>query len=128
MAINCTVCKNANRIFCQFLPQGDLIMYFYRNDLLIDKILESMLTKEQHFLAEFTGRKFSKTEAKIVWEKVVDHKWYVSERLQRDIGLRVAAVDFIENFYEPTHKSQKTTIFGKMFGTYFTSKGSRIAV
>jgi hypothetical protein len=115
-------------IICQVFIRGELIMYFYRNDLLIDKILESMLTKEQHFLAEFTGRKFSKTEAKIVWKKVVDHKWYVSERLQRDIGLRVAAVDFIENFYEPTQKSQKTTIFGKMFGTYFTSKGSRIAV
>lgn len=106
-------------------------MFFYRNDYLIDKILESMLSSEQRFLAEFTGKQFSKTEAKNVWEKVVDHKWYVSERLQRDIGLRVAAIDFVENFYEPTFKrnteNTKSAVFRRMMRTYFLSKSNQIS-
>jgi hypothetical protein len=106
-------------------------MNFYRNDYLIDRILESILTREQKDLAEFTGKTLSKSEAKNVWERVVDHKWYVSERLQRDIGLRVAAIDFVENFYEPAFQrntdNTKPNIFGRMLRTYFVSKSSQIS-
>lgn len=40
-------------------------------------------------------------EAKKIWKKIEDHKWYLSERLGRDVGNRVAAVDYLENFYQP---------------------------
>jgi hypothetical protein len=107
-------------------------MIFYRNDYLIDKILESMLTHEQTLLAEFTGKKFSRLEAKTVFERVVDHKWYVSERLQRDVGLRVAAIDFIENIYEPAvkrnNKNQNPTTLGRTLRTYFSPKSTQISV
>jgi hypothetical protein len=106
-------------------------MNFYRNDYLIDKILESVLTREQKDLAAFTGKQFSKAEAKNIWERIVDHKWYVSERLQRDIGLRVAAIDFVENFYEPAFKrntdNKKPNIFGRMLRTYFVSKSGQMS-
>ncbi len=106
-------------------------MVFNRNDYVIDKILQSVLTREQKDLADFTGKQFSRAEAKNVWERVVDHKWYVSERLQRDIGLRVAAIDFVENFYEPVFKSntdnKKAGILGRMMRTYFVSKSSQMS-
>jgi hypothetical protein len=110
---------------------GEDIMIFQRNDYVIDKILQSVLTREQKVLAEYTGKQFSRTEAKKVWERVVDHKWYVSERLQRDVGLHVAALDFVENFYEPGFKretnNRNPTFFGRMLRTYFVSKSGQMS-
>jgi hypothetical protein len=34
---------------------------------------------------------------------VLEHKWFVSERLGRDVGLRVAALDYFENVRLPRH-------------------------
>ena len=45
-----------------------------------------------------TGVTLSERDAIVLWPRVLDHKWYLSERLGRDIGYRVAAVDFVENF------------------------------
>ena len=75
-------------------------MNFYKLDYVIEETLKKDLSAEQKILSEYVGAIFPKEEAKIIWEKVLDHKWYVSERLNRDIGLRVAAIDFVENFYE----------------------------
>jgi hypothetical protein len=36
-------------------------------------------------------------EAQEVWPQVLEHKWYMSERLGRDVGLRVAALDYFKN-------------------------------
>jgi len=75
-------------------------MNFYRMDYTIEKVLDEVKTREQLLLRELTGKEFDPEEARLVLEKVLDHKWYVGEKLQRDIGLRVAAIDFVENFYE----------------------------
>jgi hypothetical protein len=76
-------------------------MIFYKFDYVIEKTLKNDMNREQKILREFTGEIFAPAEAKSVWERVLDHKWYMSERLNRDVGLRVAAVDFVENFYAP---------------------------
>jgi hypothetical protein len=76
-------------------------MNYYRLDYTIEKVLQQNPSREQKILLELAGKDFPKAEAEILWEKIQDHKWYVSERLRRDIGFRVAAVDYIENFYEP---------------------------
>lgn len=55
----------------------------------------------QILLQEWTGKKFSRNEADSVWAKIANHKWNVSEKLGRDVGFRVATIDFIENFYRP---------------------------
>lgn len=39
----------------------------------------------------------SSLEAQEVWPQVLEHKWYMSERLGRDVGLRVAALDYFKN-------------------------------
>jgi hypothetical protein len=57
---------------------------------------------ERKCLSKYTGRDMSQCEAKNLWPRIEDHKWYLSERLSRDVGFHVAAVDYVENFYEPT--------------------------
>lgn len=68
---------------------------------------ETKYSDAQIFLQEFTGNSFSRADAEIIWSKVIDHKWYVSEDLRRDVGLRVAAVDFVDNFYAPQKNRTK---------------------
>ena len=73
---------------------------------------------------EYTGKNFPAKDAENLWLKVIDHKWYVSERLNRDIGLRVAAVDYIGNFYYPPLSVKKDSFIEKIqkfFRTVFES-------
>lgn len=67
---------------------------------------ETKYSDAQIFLQEFTGNNFSRKDAEDIWLKVIDHKWNISENLKRDVGLRVAAIDFIENFYAPQHRAE----------------------
>lgn len=39
----------------------------------------------------------SKATAEREWRAILDHKWYLSERVGRDVGLRTAVVDYFEN-------------------------------
>lgn len=82
-------------------------MIFYTLDYVIEKTLKQNLTAEQMFLKKFTGGKLSAEESRRLFEKINDHKWYVSERLGRDIGLKVAAIDYLENIYEGGNDSTK---------------------
>ena len=50
-------------------------------------------------LRQLTGVEISAREARAVWPSVLEHKWYLGERLGRDVGLRVAAVDYFENIH-----------------------------
>ena len=49
-------------------------------------------------LSHLTGRHWSGRAARDAWPRILEHKWLLSERLGRDVGLRVAAVDYLENF------------------------------
>ncbi len=35
--------------------------------------------------------------AEMLWPKVLQHKWFLSEKLERDVGLNVACLDLLEN-------------------------------
>jgi hypothetical protein len=48
-------------------------------------------------LRRLAGVELSASEASAAWPNVLEHKWYLGERLGRDVGLRVAAVDYFEN-------------------------------
>ena len=56
-------------------------------------------------LRELAGVKLSVSEASDVWPRVLEHKWYLGERLGRDVGLRVAAVDYFENIRRPRQRT-----------------------
>jgi hypothetical protein len=58
----------------------------------------------QGLVEAMTGIVLPRREAKIVLERIPDHKWLLSEQLGRDVGLKVAAIDLVENFYEPVPK------------------------
>ncbi len=44
-----------------------------------------------------SGRKVEPEIAKEIWGNILQHKWFLSEKLGRDVGIRVACLDFIEN-------------------------------
>jgi hypothetical protein len=56
---------------------------------------------ERRLLQQLAGVRLSPDEARTLWPRVLDHKWYISERLGRDVGLRVAAIDYFENIWTP---------------------------
>ncbi|HWT00704.1 MAG TPA: DUF4032 domain-containing protein [Pyrinomonadaceae bacterium] len=66
-------------------------------DYVIEKVLANHTESRRRVLKRLTGLKLSDLEAHIVWPRILDHKWYLSERIGRDVGLRVAAVDYFEN-------------------------------
>lgn len=76
-------------------------MISYRLDYTIE-MLTSTEAVLQGLLEAYTKRVIPKSETKKVWVGILDHKWYLSERLGRDVGMRVAAVDYVENLYEPS--------------------------
>mgnify|MGYP000945609527 CR=1 FL=1 len=45
----------------------------------------------------YAGQKFEPELASEYWMKILQHKWILSEKLGRDVGFKVACVDFIEN-------------------------------
>lgn len=114
----------------------------YYGDLLVNTstlkffIINSPKTKfsdEQVILREFTGKQFSRNEAEILLRKIMNHKWNMSEMLHRDVGLKVAAIDFIENFYQPKeiskgllNKNSMKTLITKFARFYFAEKGKAI--
>ena len=59
-------------------------------------------------LKELAGVRLSASEASDVWPQVLEHKWYMGERLGRDVGLRVAALDFFENIQPPRERASAT--------------------
>jgi hypothetical protein len=52
-------------------------------------------------LKGWAGVRLSASEARDALPRVLEHKWYLGERLGRDVGLRVAAVDYFENVRRP---------------------------
>lgn len=46
---------------------------------------------------EVSGTRLDPAVACDLWPKILQHKWLLSEKLGRDVGLRVACIDFLEN-------------------------------
>ncbi|HQU83619.1 MAG TPA: DUF4032 domain-containing protein [Pyrinomonadaceae bacterium] len=86
-------------------------MIFYTLDYTIEKTLKQNLNAEQKFLKNFTKEEFSAKDAKFIYSKISDHKWYISEKLKRDVGMTVAAVDYFENFHEAKTKNSRSEKF-----------------
>ncbi len=113
-------------------------MIFYQLDYVVEEIKKNEPSFEQQTLKKYVSADYTKEEAKYVWERVIDHKWYVGERLKRDVGLRVAAVDYVENFYDSStfrHKNNRRNgFFNRLFKpvsqitrSYFISKSKTLS-
>lgn len=57
--------------------------------------------RERRTIKNLTGVLLSDRNAREVWLAILDHKWYLGERLGRDVGLRTAAIDYLENIAPP---------------------------
>ena len=57
-------------------------------------------------LRRLAGVKLPAREAEAVWSRLLEHKWYLGERLGRDVGLRVAAADYFENIEPPRQRAR----------------------
>ena len=53
--------------------------------------------RERRMINKLTGVRLPEANAREVWSSILEHKWYLGERLNRDVGLRTAAVDYLEN-------------------------------
>jgi SpoVK/Ycf46/Vps4 family AAA+-type ATPase len=58
---------------------------------------------------EFSGHKVESDVAGELWLKILQHKWFLSEKLGRDVGIKVACVDFIENTESIRAELEKST-------------------
>jgi Domain of unknown function (DUF4032) len=83
-----------------FVKEGVMPISF-RLEHVIEEVLSRHPQDQQRVLRRAAGVKLSETEAQIAWPRVLEHKWFLSERLGRDVGLRVAAVDYFENVRPP---------------------------
>jgi SpoVK/Ycf46/Vps4 family AAA+-type ATPase len=48
-------------------------------------------------ITAYTGLTLDPATAQELWPKILQHKWVLSEKLRRDVGLKVACVDYLEN-------------------------------
>src|SRR5215212_1585674 len=71
----------------------------FRLDYVIERTLADGRCEERKLLRELAGVRLTPAEARAEWPRVLEHKWFVSERMGRDIGLRVAAIDYFENVH-----------------------------
>ena len=70
----------------------------------LEHVIEEILAQTEsrrRTLKRLAKVKLSKYEAEDIFPRVLEHKWFLSERLGRDVGLRVAAVDYFENIEPP---------------------------
>lgn len=50
-----------------------------------------------NFIFECSGRTFDPETSAELWVHILQHKWLLSEKLGRDVGIKVACLDYIEN-------------------------------
>ncbi|MDQ7784155.1 MAG: AAA family ATPase [Desulfomonilaceae bacterium] len=56
---------------------------------------------------EMSGHRLDPEIAHDLWEKILQHKWVLSERLGRDVGIKVSCVDYIENVESIKHELEE---------------------
>lgn len=72
---------------------------------IIERVTQPQLTDAQRTLNALAGVNLSAPEARELLPRLREHKWYVSERLGRDVGWRVAAADYFENIRQTARPS-----------------------
>ena len=80
----------------------------FRLEYIIERVTRPQLTDAQRTLNELAGVNLSAPEARELLPRLREHKWYLSERLGRDVGWRVAVVDYLENIREPRRAAPLT--------------------
>jgi hypothetical protein len=85
--------------FVERIGKEVLMPIAFKLDYVIEKTLKEQGAPERKKIQELAGVKLSNREAREAWPRLLEHQWHLSERLGRDVGCRVAAVDFFDNIY-----------------------------
>jgi transitional endoplasmic reticulum ATPase len=80
-------------------------VYFHSEDAPDDRYISDQGDCAAQIFAA-TGLKFDPETAALLWSRILQHKWVLSERLGRDVGLKLACIDFIENI-DPVTKDAR---------------------
>jgi len=79
----------------------------------MEKTQQALLSPEEcrKTIIELSGEEYELDVAADLWPMVLNHKWLLSEKLGRDVELRTACIDFLENMEQApieyaTHKQQ----------------------
>ena len=91
-------------------------MHSYNLNSTVANSSENIPGLGRSLLQVYIGDKISENEASKLLSRIADHKWYVSEKLDRDVGFHVAAIDYVENFYVP-HSNRSDSRFAELFRT-----------
>jgi hypothetical protein len=84
-----------------------MMMMPFKLDYVIERLQKDAESDEQQ-IKLLAGVRLPHPEAQEIWPQVLEHKWYMSERLGRDVGLKVAAVDYFENIRRITKRKQRS--------------------
>ena len=98
----------------------------FKLDYVIHKLTVDAQSEKQT-IKRLTGRRLRAAEASAVWPRIIEHKWFISERLGRDTGLRVAAIDYFENIYRAPAAYQRSDSLPprlRMFSPLMRSMGA----
>jgi SpoVK/Ycf46/Vps4 family AAA+-type ATPase len=66
---------------------------------------------------EISGHRVDPKLSVDIWARIQQHKWVLSEKIGRDVGIKVAALDFIENIYaadDASHGARQVKFLKKM--------------
>jgi transitional endoplasmic reticulum ATPase len=70
----------------------------YRRHIVTEELTETLAPELcAGKIFEASGTRLDADMAADLWPKILQHKWLLSEKLARDVGLRVACIDFLEN-------------------------------
>jgi len=62
------------------------------------RVTETLLPEEcMAKIFELSGTKIDPGAAADLWPKILKHKWLLSEKVGRDVGMKIACIDFLEN-------------------------------
>ncbi|MEJ2690598.1 MAG: AAA family ATPase [Deltaproteobacteria bacterium] len=86
------------------------------------EIINATPTPEEcaSLILDCSGRKVKPREAEDLWQNILQHKWVLSEKLGRNVGTKIACLDFIENIKlmdQQTHDSEKAKYLKELGAT-----------
>ncbi len=58
-------------------------------------------------IAKLANTKLNEKQAQEAWLEILDHKWYLSEKAERDVGIQVSALDFFKNIWPSRDERKK---------------------
>ena len=66
---------------------------------MLNTIIDSITPEESsHKIFAASGMRFEDDVALDLWQKIMDHKWILSEKLGREVGFQAACIDYLDHF------------------------------